>query len=447
MNEQRLHEKYGHVIRIGPNSLAFSSLSAFEAIYGFNKSLEKGSFYDFGRDGRSRGGSIFTARTDAIHAERRRKVVGPAITSSKIASYQPVISKHTSNLVLRVAQAAQPQKDAITLNLAPYIHSFTFDTLAEIIYGELMSSKPYTDTREAYGILSGFRNLSKWAWAGSLLPWLGWIMSTPVMVYLTRRPTHDQNGNLTGISALAARTRNVVFRQPFIALDSNQPSILKYYLQVPEADSKHMAPDQIWRECFNLTFAGPGSTAAALTAVLYQLGTNEGQEWQDRVRRESSAMDITTINEPVLVAVIKETLRLQSPFPTGFPRSIAPGAQTAIPDLSAPLPVGTTVYANPYVLGHSKEIWGSDAEEWKPQRWLEIQSGDKPLEEKFVVFSKGPRGCIGRDIALLILAQAVTKMVRRWNIRADGILKGQSFLEMQYTDCGVSLTEMGTSGR
>src|SRR5579871_2417222 len=48
--EQKLHEKYGHVIRTGPNSLSFSDLGDFEAIYGFHKSIEKDEFYDFGRD-------------------------------------------------------------------------------------------------------------------------------------------------------------------------------------------------------------------------------------------------------------------------------------------------------------------------------------------------------------------------------------------------------------
>jgi len=70
----------------------------------------------------------------------------------------------------------------------------------------------------------------------------------------------------------------------------------------------------------------------------------------------------------VILAVIKETMRLHSPFPPAFPRVIAACAETAIPDLAAPLPVGSLAAGNTYVLGRSKEIWGDDADMWKPER-------------------------------------------------------------------------------
>lgn len=103
--ELKLHAKYGSVIRVGPNSLAFSSLSAFNAIYGFNKHFEKGPFYAFGRDPQAQAGSVFTARTDAIHREHRRKVVGPALSPSKVATYVPIISRNVLVLLSRLAEA------------------------------------------------------------------------------------------------------------------------------------------------------------------------------------------------------------------------------------------------------------------------------------------------------------------------------------------------------
>jgi benzoate 4-monooxygenase len=93
----------------------------------------------------------------------------------------------------------------------------------------------------------------------------------------------------------------------------------------------------------------------------------------------------------VILAVIKETMRLHSPFPTAFPRVIAAGGETAIPDLAAPLPVGSLVAASTYVLGRSKEIWGDDADMWKLERWPGDEKGIKRLEDKFVAISKGPR--------------------------------------------------------
>ena len=203
-----------------------------------------------------------------------------------------------------------------------------------------------------------------------------------------------------------------------------------------------MLADEMWRECFNLTFAGPGSTAAALTAILYQLGTEHGKSWQSRIRAESSSHPAASNPASVLTAVIKETMRLNAPFPTAFPRSITPGAEDAIPDLPAPLAVGTLISANTYILGHSKDIWGEDAEDWKPERWLLPERERKELEDRFVVFSKGSRVCIGKEISLMILSEAIVGLLGAWKIEATGSLKGKAFLEMQYSDCGVSLTRI-----
>ncbi len=328
------------------------------------------------------------------------------------------------------------------VNIAPYIHHFTFDTFVEIIYGEPLCPKPYTETLGSRNAVSAIKGISKYAWGAGLLPWLGWLMSTRPMVFLSRRPTYDKQGNLTGIAALADHTRDVILAHPERALQSDQPSIMKNWLQVPESDAKHMVPHEVWRECFNLIFAGPGSTAAALTSTVYELGTVEGREWQARIRSELSAENFATAS-PTLVAVLKETMRVHAPFPTSFPRSIAPGAETAIPELSAPLPVGTVVSANSYILGRSKEIWGDDADLWKPERWLDAEGEKKKLDDKFVAFSKGPRGCVGKELAMMVLAKAVAGILGQWDVTAEGLPKGGSFLEMQYEECNVTLENIG----
>ena len=326
------------------------------------------------------------------------------------------------------------------MNVAPLVHRFTLDTALAIIFGESLSSQPYTDTKNAGNILVAYRNISKWAWGASLLPWFGRLMSTGPMKRLSRRPTLDADGNFTSVAALTADTRDITLAHPEKAVNTIQPSILKNYLQIPPGDSTHMSPDAIWRECFNLTIAGGGSTAAALTAVLYRLGNTSGRYWQDRIRADTSA-EVGASISPVLVAVIKETLRLHAPFPTAFPRTITAGAETAIPDLPSHLPVGTQVSANTYILGHSKELWGDDAEAWKPQRWLVNEEARTDLESKFVVFSKGPRGCIGREIAMLVIGKAVRAVLERWDLSDAHDLKGNSFLEMQWDECRVRFVE------
>ena len=112
--------------------------------------------------------------------------------------------------------------------------------------------------------------------------------------------------------------------------------------------------------------------------------------------------------------------------------------------MTIPLPVGSLVSANTYVLGRSKEIWGVDADKWKPERWLRDENGSKRLEDKFVVFSKGPRGCIGKEMAMLVMEKTVAGVLEKWDLTAKGSLRGASFLEMQYMECEIAFIEVGT---
>ena len=53
---------------------------------------------------------------------------------------------------------------------------------------------------------------------------------------------------------------------------------------------------------------------------------------------------------------------------------------------------GQMVQSQIYALHHNRELWGPDAEEYKPGRWKDLNPG-----WKFVPFGGGPRICPGRE--------------------------------------------------
>ena len=331
------------------------------------------------------------------------------------------------------------------LNIAEPVHALTFNALVELIYGPSLSptGQPWTETASGERILPAFRAMSKFGWGASHVPFLAWLMSTGPMIKMTRKPTFNAAGIPTGIGALAARAKLLLLEDPSLVTAVDQPSVAKNMLEVEKGDSKYMEPGELYRECFNLLFAGPGSTAAAVTGVLERLGSEEGMAWQERIRR-----DLPNVNEAgeskVLEAVVRESMRYSAPFPTAFPREVRPGAETAIAGVKTPLPVGTIVGANSWIVSHDEGAWGSDAGQWKPERWLDVEGVDekKSLDDKFVVFSKGPRGCVGKDIAMLIISQAVAGIVSKWRIESTGEMESSGWLEMQIDTCGLKLTKL-----
>lgn len=180
----------------------------------------------------------------------------------------------------------------------------------------------------------------------------------------------------------------------------------------------------------DVILAGAGSTSAGLIAILYELGLHP--KWQERLY-----MDLKTIGNgqlppsshlsrmDSLQAVIKEALRLHPPFSGPFERIIGPDGETTIPH-TKPLPRNTRVWSSQYVICRSEDVFGSCAEEFQPERWLDNpQDRLKQMEDVFCAFGRGSRVCIGKDLAWIIL-ELTTMAVSRYLNRNAIICKGNS---------------------
>ena len=75
--------------------------------------------------------------------------------------------------------------------------------------------------------------------------------------------------------------------------------------------------------------------------------------------------------------VIQETLRIHSTSSQGLPRVVPPGPGV---DLAGHhFPQGLVLSVPAYVMHHSKEIWGPDADDFKPERWDKVTDRRVPF--------------------------------------------------------------------
>jgi cytochrome P450 len=154
-----------------------------------------------------------------------------------------------------------------------------------------------------------------------------------------------------------------------------------------------------------LSMAGADSTSIALRAIFYFL--MKDPEKLNKVRAEvDAAFANGTLSHPVqynaaitlpyLRSVIKEATRIFPSFQTTMPRH-AP--VEGIELCGHHIPAGYRIGMNPYVLHRVKSVFGEDAADFRPERWLGSEEHTRAMEKASIGFGAGTRQCTGKNVS------------------------------------------------
>lgn len=108
---------------------------------------------------------------------------------------------------------------------------------------------------------------------------------------------------------------------------------------------------------------------------------------------------IQTQEIPYLKAVVTEALRM---FPSIVYQLLRYSPEGGITIDGHYIPAGYEIGISPISQNRDKAVFGEDADEFRPERWLESQERTSAMESGNMTFGgNGPRTCIGRNIALV----------------------------------------------
>ena len=117
---------------------------------------------------------------------------------------------------------------------------------------------------------------------------------------------------------------------------------------------------------------------------------------------------------PYLDAVIQESFRLFPAVGLLLERQV-PQSGAAI--CGEHIAAGTIVGCNAWVLHRRPEIFGQDAETFRPERWLEADANKtKEMKAAMFHFGAGSRTCIGKNISILEIYKLVPNLLRHFKV-------------------------------
>lgn len=174
----------------------------------------------------------------------------------------------------------------------------------------------------------------------------------------------------------------------------------------------------------NFLSAGKDTTAQSFTWTLYAIMRNPevleplrdeiAQQFpNDNGETEIKIADLQPGNVPFVMATYYEALRFHPPIPIEI--------QECQQDLSLPdgtfLPKGVVVVWCIWAINRSKEIYGSDADQFRPDRWIDKDGKFVNRSAfEFPVFNGGPRACLGKRMAELMAVYVLLRVLQRFRI-------------------------------
>ncbi|ORY13521.1 cytochrome P450 [Clohesyomyces aquaticus] len=331
---------------------------------------------------------------------RMRPLIKPTFTRTQIADRE-LFDVHVERFLNLLP------KDGSTVNLRPLFERLILDASSEFIFGESFDSLLGDSKIDA----SRFIECFNYAQTG-----IGKRIVFRKMSFLIRdqkfwdscKLVHDYTRRHVE-RALQQEKERVGTRK----IEADDVDSKKKYILVHELAKETNDTDVLCSQLLNVFFAGRDTPGVALTNTFFALARHP-RVWA-KIRQEVQGLAPEDLSFEKLKSLryvqhsINEALRLYPPVAsnsrvclrdTVLPTGGGPGG-------SAPVYVsqGDTTTINFYTINRRTDIYGSDAEEFRPERWQTLRT-----TWEFLPFGGGPRHCPAQQLALFWISYVLVRM-------------------------------------
>jgi cytochrome P450 len=312
---EEFHQKYGDVVRIGPNELSYSNPSAWNEIYGHRHGKENMPKEEIIYSPPLYGPKSIITADDRMHT-RYRRLLSHAFSDKALRDQESIMAKFVDLLIQRLYENANNGSSMV--DMTAWYNFTTFDMIGELAFGEsfhcleMSSYHPWVRMMFAGVKANSYFNAIKRFPA--LEKFLTYFMPASVM------------------AAKKAHTDLVIERvKQRLITKTDKADFTTFILRNQDKDP--LTEKELQANADILILAGSETSATLLSGVSYYLCKNPiiMQKLCDEIRgafKSEDEINITTCNGlKYMLAVLEEGLRMYPPAPSGFPRIVPRGGE------------------------------------------------------------------------------------------------------------------------
>ncbi|KAK7270489.1 hypothetical protein RIF29_23669 [Crotalaria pallida] len=223
------------------------------------------------------------------------------------------------------------------------------------------------------------------------------------------------------LSIIEARNKNNSLNK-----ENSQQDLLGMLLQenqhkkVDGKVGKALTMREVVDECKTFFFGGHETTALAISWTLLVLALHE--DWQNQLRDEirevvgnNNMLDVTMLSGlKKMKWVMNEVLRLYPPAP-----NVQRQARDDIKVDNLTVPNGTNIWIDVVAMHHDTELWGKDANEFRPERFKDDVNGGCNHRMGYLSFGFGGRMCVGRNLTYMEYKIVLTLLLSNFSFKVS----------------------------
>jgi len=403
-------DKYGKVVRIGPNELMVYDSETLWHINSVRSEYPRGAWYSSIQFD-PYGHSVLSEPNTALHDKRKAKLMS-GYSGKGRTDLEHDVDTMIAELV-NVIRTKYADKDK-QLDFALLIRFFQVD-----LVGLVGSGRPWGDLKDEkdhFDFIGISDTFVPFLHSFMMIPALRDFFASQFFLKLAGPKPTDANGmgRFLGIVKQTVAER----------------------FQGDHKDKQHGDMLDEWmkngltqRECelevaVQVPAGSETSTTAIRSIMLYILSSarvhSKLKEEIAQGIREGRISKPITQNEarelPYLQAVIYEGIRMVPPAITGFPKQVPAGGDTICGKF---VPGGTDIFVNLWSMVRDKDIFGQDADVFRPERFIDCNEATKArlVKQVDLAFGHGRWMCPGKTLAWLELNKVFVELLRAFDFQ------------------------------